>query len=377
MSPFRGKCLTVSRVRRASRLVATAMLSALVGLLAAPPATAHQETALYAMAVIHDVTPAVDGLEIRVAQLTDPIVIATNTTDDPFVVFGQDGEPFLRILNGRVETNRRSPTAYLAADPTGERPLPSGLKPQLAPRWMLLDRSSSWSWFDPRVEYVRGRHNAWSIPATLGSQEVTISGGFEAMEGHGHFRTVIDSVPTGDGLEIRMFDGLVPGMLARNATSEILQIPGRQGEPFLEIGPKGVFGNERSPDFYVSGSQTVRKVPPEADPTAPPRWVRLSTEPVWSWLEYRARLPAASQHRGRLGTARHTVLSWTTPITLGDEELAIEGHLEWIPPRVAADAAPSVSMLLRWGRPLLVALLVGAGTTLLLKLRPSPARAAD
>ena len=339
-------------------------------------AHAHQEIAIYALSVIHEVTPAVDGLDIRVAELTAPVVIATNRTGEPFVVEGVDGEPFLRLHRGRVEANLHSPTAYRAADPTGERPLPEGLAPDKPPRWSLLARKATWSWFDPRIEYERGQHNEWTIPATIGGRRLTIDGGFEAMEGHGHFQTELDSAPNERGLEIRMFDGSVPGMLARNTSSKLLLVPGRQGEPFLKIGPRGVFGNERSPDFYVSGSQTIRKVPPDADPTASPEWVRLSSEPVWSWLEHRARLPATAGHRGALGTTRHTILSWTTPLTFGGTDLEIEGHVEWIPPRVADVAPASESALDRWGPPLLLALLAGAITALVLRLKPRPARMA-
>ena len=61
---------------------------------------AHEETALYALAVVQDVSQNVDGLEIRVAQLTAPVVIASNKTADALVVDGVDGEPFLRISDG-------------------------------------------------------------------------------------------------------------------------------------------------------------------------------------------------------------------------------------------------------------------------------------
>ena len=361
-------------IRAARSIVAAAFatLLAVSSIFAGSVAHAHQEIAIYALAVIDEVTPAVDGLDIRVAELTAPVVIATNRTNEPFVVEGVDGEAFLRLHKGRVEANLNSPTAYRAADPTGDRPLPKGLDADKAPRWSPLARKSTWSWFDPRIEYVRGEHNAWTIPATIGGRPVTIKGGFEAMEGHGHFQTELDSAPNEAGLEIRMFDGSVPGMLARNTSSKLLLIPGRQGEPFLKIGPRGVFGNERSPDFYVSGSQTIRKVPPDADPAAPPEWVRLSGEPVWSWLEHRARLPATVGHRSALGTTRHTVLSWTTPLTFGAKDLEISGHVEWIPPRVAAAPDPSQSLLDRWGPPLLLALLVGAVVLVILRLRPRP-----
>ena len=361
-------------MRGTLRAASTMTMAALTIVFAIPwLATAHEETAIYALAVIDEVSPEIPGLEARVAQLTAPVVIVSNRTDDALVIRGTEGEPFLRISGGRVEANLRSPTSYRSADPTGERPLPSNLEPGGSPRWSLLARKSTWSWFDPRIEYRRGDRNGWTIPGTLGDERVTIAGNFEAISGHGHFRTELDAAPQRVGLDIRMFDGSVPGMFARNTTRRVLAVPGRQGEPFLEIGPDGVFGNARSPDFYVSGGQTVRKVPALADPDAPPEWTRLSAEPVWSWLEYRARLPAASQERAGLGATQRTVLSWTTPMTLGGEPLEVAGHVEWIPPKVAAASSTPESPLTRWGRPLLLALAVGALTTLLLRLRPRPA----
>ncbi|MGH2754074.1 MAG: hypothetical protein ACRDLB_06530 [Actinomycetota bacterium] len=358
-------------ISRAAVSVATAGLTILA--VATPFATAHEETALYALAVIDEVSPDVAGLEVRVAQLTAPVVIVANRTDDPLVIHGTSGEPFLRIAGGRVEANLRSPTAYRSADPTGERPLPAKLEPGEPPRWTLLARKSSWSWFDPRVAYRRGALNEWTIPGRLGDQSVTISGDFEAIRGHGHFRTELDAAPRMPGLDIRMFDGSVPGMFARNTTGRALAIPGRQGEPFLEIGPDGVFGNTRSPDLYLSGGLTVRKVPAIADPDAPPRWERLSSEPVWSWLEYRARLPASAGQRARLGTQPHTVLSWITPMTLGSDRLQVEGHVEWVPPHTEAAAAQGAAVQ-RWGLALLVALILGGVTTLVLWRFPRRAK---
>ncbi|MGH2730380.1 MAG: hypothetical protein ACRDJI_07185 [Actinomycetota bacterium] len=315
----------------------TAALAAAVLLLGSlVPSSAHEESALFALTVLDDVRPDIAGLEIRVVQLTAPALLVTNGTTRPLVVDGQAGEPFLRIGGGLVEANVHSPTAYGSFDPTGDRPIPTGLDPDAAPEWVTLREGNRWSWFDPRLRYAHsaGAAAEWSVDARLGSTSVAITGGFEPLDGHGHFITKLDGVtPEVVGLEVRLLQGSIPALYVRNDTKESLKVPGREGEPFLRIGPRGVFGNVRSPTYYLAGTQTVRRVPPRADPGADPSWKRLSEEPLWAWLEYRAQLPAASEQRAALGTVPRTILDWVTPATLGTAPLEIAGRVEWIPPR--------------------------------------------
>ncbi|MDQ3963725.1 MAG: hypothetical protein M3277_07440 [Actinomycetota bacterium] len=312
---------------------AVAYVAAAFVILGIPPARAHEEAAVQALAVITEITPPVQGLDVRVVQLTAPVLVVTNNGTEPVTILGEAGEPFLRITPRAVETNGLSPTSYRAVDPTGERPLPRGLDPTAAPEWIVLAHEPSWSWFDPRAVYSPEGTPGWSIPILVGDRRVAIHGSYEPIEGHGHFVTRIVERIEIEGLVLRLFDGLVPAIFVRNDTDRVLAVPGRSGEPFLRIGPRGVFGNLRSPDFYAAGSQTVRDVPVSADPRAEPRWERLSDQPVWQWLEYRARLPAGAQQRAGLGSERKTVLSWTTPLTLGDDPYELTGEVEWLPPR--------------------------------------------
>ncbi len=325
------------------KMIRTAVLTTAVFLSVVTPTNswAHEESALHALSVLERVTPDLPGVSFRVVQITQPVLVARNRTDDPLVILGREGEPFLRLWHGRVETNLGSPLSYMAADPTGRHAVvPSDVRTDRAPVWRVIGRRDSWSWFDPRIRFSSPRRHAWLVPARLGTREIAINGSFESLEGHGHFRTELGGVSPPEDLEIRLLQGLVPALYVRNDTGDLLEVRGRHGEPFLRIGPDGVTVNERSPDYWLGGTGTVQQVPAGADPSAPPKWHRLSMIPIWSWLEFRARLPIDLHQRALLGDQRKTVLTWTSPMTLAGEPLDVGGRVEWIPPRVDGEAGP-------------------------------------
>lgn len=282
--------------------------------------------------MLEQVAPQLRGLEVRVAQLTYPVLFVRNRTTRPMTVEGQDGEPFLRIGPRRVRLNVSSPTTYLSTDPT-RTTMPAAAPSTPEVRWKVVDRGRSWSWFDPRLRDPTDE--TWQVNARVGKVRLTITGSFEELGRHGHFQTEIVSLnPEIGGLEMRLLDGRIPAVFVRNDTGGTLHVPGERGEPFLRIGPRGVFANSRSPEYYRAGALTVRPVPLDLDPRSQPSWERLSTEPLWSWLEYRARLPATAEQRVVLGDEPRTVLEWVTPMMLGDRPLRLEGRVRWIPPHV-------------------------------------------
>ncbi len=315
-----------------------------------PAALGHEESAIEALPVIVEVVPTIDGVEFKALQVTAPTLVGINRTDSWLVMIDEVGDPFLRIGKGRVETNTASAAAYTSIDPTGQRPVPPGLTAGAKPKWVLLERTDVWSWFDPRVEHRQGQTNEWVVTALYEGETITIRGDFELIEGHGHFVTDVTDTPSVEGLEVRLLPGPIPAVFVRNETQRELAVPGQDGEPFLRIGPDGVFGNTRSPSYYLGGNQTIRTVPNSADASAPPRWQRLSEQPFWSWLEYRALLPTSAEHRSNLGAERKAILEWTTPMVLGDQELGLGGRVDWIPPRLpsAATEQPTESGLPGW-----------------------------
>jgi len=168
--------------------------------------------------------------------------------------------------------------------------------------------------------------------------------------------------PVVPDLEVRVLDGPVPALFVRNASSSTLEVPGLDDEPFLRIGPDGVWANKRSPTWYLAGAQTIFEVPPEADARAEPDYERVSGQPVWTWLEYRARIPDDDQMYD-LGADARTVIRWTTPASLDGRPLEIEGVVRWEPPPGRDRTAGGPSPLL------LAAVLGGLVAVVLLGLR--------
>lgn len=308
------------------------------------PAAAHEEQALHALTVIDRVAPAVEGIDVRVVHLDAPAMVITNETDEVLTVLGARDEPFLQIGPGGVRANVESPTTYRSIAPRREL-VPPGVKPSGPPRWAVFSEESTWTWFDPRLSFSRSV-GSWEVTAELDGRPMTIEGSFEPLQGHGHFITEMDP-PDVEGLELRLTQGAIPAVFARNETGEVLFVPGDADEPFLRIGPRGVVANLRSPTYYTSGGSSIAKVPEMADASAAPKWKKVSPHPVWAWLERRAALPAELYQRDRLGTDQRTVLEWTTEYRLGGEPLAVTGRVEWVPP--VAASRTDVTSETRWG----------------------------
>ena len=86
-------------------------------------------------------------------------------------------------------------------------------------------------------------------------------------------------------------DPAVPGMTVRvlqfgdelevaDSTGAEVEVPGYSDEPYLRIGPDGVWRNARSPATYINLDRYGRTtLPPEADPRAEPDWQQVSTRP--------------------------------------------------------------------------------------------------
>ena len=347
-------------IRIAAAVTAAALMTV------AAPAVAHEEHALHGLTVIDNVDPAIEGIEVRIVHLDAPALVVTNDTDEVLTVLGAKGEPFLEIGPEGVRANVESPTTYLSVAPRRQI-VPPDVNPSAPPRWAVFSEERTWTWFDPRLLFSPGT-SSWEVPAMVGGRSMTVEGSFEPLQGHGHFITEMDS-PDVEGLDLRLTQGPIPAVFARNESGEVLSVPGDADEPFLRIGPEGVLANLRSPTYYTSGGSSIAKVPETADAGAAPRWKKVSPHPVWAWLERRAALPAELYQRDALGTDRRTVLEWTTQYHLGGEPLPVTGHVEWVPP--VAASGTDVTSDTPWG---LVAAAAGAAiaaAALLFRRRPA------
>jgi len=167
-------------------------------------------------------------------------------------------------------------------------------------------------------------------------------------------------LPDFDGIEWRTRAGDAFLQVANRSDREIVVL-GYDQEPYLRIGPDGVFRNSRSPATYLNADRFARTpVPDEADSDAEPDWRQVSEEPVWAWHDHRAQWmgeglpPEAVAAPGE----EHLLAEWVTPITVDGMPVGVAGTLRWIPPVPAwpwlAGAAALIGLLvlavLRAGR---------------------------
>jgi hypothetical protein len=174
---------------------------------------------------------------------------------------------------------------------------------------------------------------------------------------------------------LRSIDPHVPGLrlavveagnrleLTNEGPEEVVVL-GYQGEPYLRVGPGGVFENRRSPAAYLNADrQAATPVPDEAGAEAAPVWRRTSDGTVARWHDHRthwmgAEEPPAAQ---RAPARRHVVLpEWTVPMRIGDRSVVARGDLVWIPgpsplpwllvALALAAAAVTVAVIPRWHR---------------------------
>lgn len=162
-----------------------------------------------------------------------------------------------------------------------------------------------------------------------------------------------------------------------NDGDEVLVVEGYDGEPYLRIGPDGVERNRRSPATYLNDTRIEQRIsartdvamPMAVDPSAPPEWIQVDTEPRALWHDHRVHWMSPSPPPfveagpfarammrvnlvgviGRAGDEAGVFQDWAVPVTFGGEPAVLQGEMAWEDP-------PSA-----WPYVLLAALLVTPG----------------
>lgn len=114
-----------------------------------------------------------------------------------------------------------------------------------------------------------------------------------------------------------------------------ITVLGYSGEPYLRVGPDGVFENRNSPAVYLNQDRYRTELPPgaSADPDAEPAWERVSRGTSFAWHDHRTHVMTAALPRevaADPGTAR-LVQEWSVPVAADGVEASVEGELRWVP----------------------------------------------
>lgn len=137
--------------------------------------------------------------------------------------------------------------------------------------------------------------------------------------------------PALSGVRVRVLD-LGRRIELTNTNKREVQVLGYSGEPYLRVGPSGVFENRRAPTTYLNRPPTVTgaqpKVPASADANAPPEWRRVSTSARARWRDRRTRVESATNHP----SSRTVVSSWTIELQRDATRAAAVGRITYVPP---------------------------------------------
>jgi hypothetical protein len=149
-----------------------------------------------------------------------------------------------------------------------------------------------------------------------------------------NYETLVLSVrPSVPGVEVTSVD-LGDRLQLRNTTGTDVTVLGYDEEPYLRVGPRGVFENRRSPAVYLNRSRTTSTpVPKLADPKAKPEWHRVDDGATVRWHDHRAHwmgrtdAPAVQADPG----VTHLVQPFVVQLRRGGEAITVKGAVRWIP----------------------------------------------
>jgi hypothetical protein len=171
-----------------SRARLVALLAALALLAPAALASAHGGNPNY-RSVITGVSPRDAGVEFEVLDY-DSYMQVRDRQGKEVVIYGYQGEPYVRILpGGAVEVNQRSPATYLNDNRFGNVEVPPIADPKAKPLWKQVDDSGTFIWHDHRMHYMstalppqvtdKGKKTKvfdYEIPISVGGTRGDISG---------------------------------------------------------------------------------------------------------------------------------------------------------------------------------------------------------
>ncbi|MDM4722718.1 hypothetical protein QTQ03_25120 [Micromonospora sp. WMMA1363] len=173
-----------------------------------------------------------------------------------------------------------------------------------------------------------------AVTATLALAAPAAAHGADAPDGTDYRTAVTGVTPARPGLTVRAVEAGARLELT-NTGARPVEVIGYSGEPYLRIGPDGVYENLRSPATYLNRTLAGdTRIPTEANPAAPPDWRRVDESTTARWHDQRALwLESTPPPQVRAAPDReHRVRDWGVPLRVDGDPLEIRGTLDWVPP---------------------------------------------
>jgi hypothetical protein len=172
-----------------------------------------------------------------------------------------------------------------------------------------------------------------------------------------NYQTRILSIqPVVPGLQVEVVDAGAR-LRVRNHTGREVMVLGYAGEPYLRVGPAGMFENRRSPATYLNRARlNPAPPPPDASADAQPLWRRIGDGDTVTWHDHRAHWMGATdppQVKAAPNRTQVVVPGWQAELRVGNQPVRISGDLRWVP---GPSPWPWVAVAVAW---LLLTLVAG------------------
>ena len=163
---------------------------------------------------------------------------------------------------------------------------------------------------------------------------------------------VVAIAPATPGISARVVD-LGARLELTNRSSTEITVLGYEGEPYLRVGPNGVFENLHSQATYINRSRQGGTVPLGVDttPTATPQWKKISDGHTARWHDHRIHWmggqlpPPVAQSPGSF----HHLSQQNIVLERNGERIAISVSLDWVPGPSGLPWIPALVALLAVG----------------------------
>jgi hypothetical protein len=145
---------------------------------------------------------------------------------------------------------------------------------------------------------------------------------------------IVSVSPQVPGLEVRVVEGDSRLELTNRSGADVIVV-GYNNEPYLRVGPGGVFQNRHSPATYLNRAVTANvAVPAAADPKLAPDWQRVSGGNQVAWHDHRTHWMGGSDPpvvKAAPGRVHVIIPEWTVQLQKQGQTINVRGDLRWLP----------------------------------------------
>lgn len=271
------------------------------------------------------------GLSVELHQdFLAPQLVVSNPSGKLLEILDDEGRAFIRIGPKGAEGDLAAKAFHLSRISGGGDARANTLS--ATPRWRPVATEPAYGWFDARlatstldIPYAVKQigeempFQQWRIPARLDGKPIELKGVFTYTPPPKGLTvtSLLNAAAMPKGVTVQLTSGPVPALFLSNRSAQTVAVLDDAGQPFLKIGPDGVWADVGSVAWRASrtsGNSAGGKT----------GWQQLSKSPSHSWLEPRA------AYRGKPPAAAGWLNEWSLPLLIGAQKAELRGANHWV-----------------------------------------------